>query len=403
MSEIIATNSQLPANLDDLAKFILIGREKLQAVRAEIRAIDKVELAAEVREQKRLEAQELNNALLDAETRIGILTSQMEKNSGGNRHSESFKSDTSVTFENGYLSPEEALEKADRLKPKTKKQKIKEMGFSTRQIYEFERMAKHPEIIEEAKAEAAKKKELVTRKDVISKIKQEEKKAEVLEAEQSIAEQATSDCKPVLYIGDSIGYQPYEKYDMLLTDPPYSTDIDDIKQFVNDWLYDALNGVKDTGFAYIFIGAYPEEVSAYINASIPRHMKLEQMLVWTYKNTLGNNPNDRYKLNYQFCLFYRGINAPALNCPLTKEQWAVQEINAPDGRLGDRYHAWQKPMEIAERFIRHATEPGMTVYDPFACTGTFLLAAAKLGRKSYGFEINSDHAAIAFERGCLRG
>ena len=99
----------------------------------------------------------------------------MEKNSGGNRHSESFKSDTSVTFENGYLSPEEALEKADRLKPKTKKQKIKEMGFSTRQIYEFERMAKHPEIIEEAKAEAAKKKELVTRKDVISKIKQEEK------------------------------------------------------------------------------------------------------------------------------------------------------------------------------------------------------------------------------------
>ena len=79
MSEIIATNSQLPANLDDLAKFILIGREKLQAVRAEIRAIDKVELAAEVREQKRLEAQELNNALLDAETRIGILYRKWRK------------------------------------------------------------------------------------------------------------------------------------------------------------------------------------------------------------------------------------------------------------------------------------------------------------------------------------
>jgi site-specific DNA-methyltransferase (adenine-specific) len=60
-------------------------------------------------------------------------------------------------------------------------------------------------------------------------------------------------------------------------------------------------------------------------------------------------------------------------------------------------------MEIAERFIRHSTKQGMTVFDPFACTGTFLLAAAKLGRKSYGFEINHEHAQIAFERGCLRG
>ena len=77
-----------------------------------------------------------------------------------------------------------------------------------------------------------------------------------------------------------------------------------------------------------------------------------------------------------------------LDCPLTAEQWAVQEINAPDGRQGDRYHAWQKPMEIAERFIRHSTKEGDRVYDPFACTGTFLLAAAKLGRKAYGCEID---------------
>ena len=95
------------------------------------------------------------------------------------------------------------------------------------------------------------------------------------------------------------------------------------------------------------------------------------------------------------------MNAPDLDCPLTSEQRAVQEINAPDGRQGDRYHAWQKPMEIAERFIRHSTKQGMTVFDPFACTGTFLLAAAKLGRKAYGFEINPDNAKISFERGCV--
>ena len=179
-----------------------------------------------------------------------------------------------------------------------------------------------------------------------------------------------------------------------------STDVDDIETFVSSWLYTALDGVKDTGFAYVFIGAYPNELKAYLNAEIPKHIELCQQLVWTYKNTLGNNPKDRYKQNYQSCLFYRGKKAPALDCPLTSEQWAVQEINAPDGRQGDRYHAWQKPIDIAERFIRHSTKQGMMVFDPFACTGTFLIAASKLGRQAYGFEINPDNAKIAEERGC---
>ena len=232
-------------------------------------------------------------------------------------------------------------------------------------------------------------------------VRLEAKKKEILQAEQSIVEQATEENKPILHIGNGIGFVPDVKYDLLLTDPPYSTDVDNIDDFVGSWLFNALDGVKDTGFAYIFIGAYPQEVRAYLNAKIPDHVKFEQILVWTYKNTLGNNPKDRYKLNYQDCLFFRGVNAPNLDCPLTSEQWAVQEINAPDGRQGDRYHAWQKPMEIAERFIRHSTKAGDIVFDPFACTGTFLLASAKLGRRAYGFEINPDNANIAIQRGCL--
>jgi hypothetical protein len=121
----------------------------------------------------------------------------------------------------------------------------------------------------------------------------------------------------------------------------------------------------------------------------------------TVLKAAGNNPKDRYKLKWQAILFYRGQDAPALDCPLTAEQWAVMEMNAPDGRLGNRYHAWQKPMELAERLIRHSTQPGDLVYDPFACTGTFLLAAAKLGRFAKGAELKPEHAAIAIERGCV--
>lgn len=232
-----------------------------------------------------------------------------------------------------------------------------------------------------------------------------ERKAEAIKQAQSyIAEQQTNTGQPpVIYLADCTEFELGEKYDLLITDPPYSTDVDNLDYFILSWYCRALEEVKDTGFAYIFIGAYPEEVRAYLNAEIPPHLTLDQILVWTYKNTLGAVPKNRYAQNYQNCLFFRGVNAPPLDAPLTAEQWAVQEINAPDGRLGDRYHAWQKPLEIGERFIRHTTKKGDLVFDPFACTGTFLVAAANLGRRGVGCEIDKDHAEIAIGRGCVYG
>ncbi len=79
---IVLQSENLPNTIEDLAKFVLIGREKLTAVRAGIRAIDKVQLAQEVREQKKEEAQMLAEALLDAEARIGDLLKQIPKAQG---------------------------------------------------------------------------------------------------------------------------------------------------------------------------------------------------------------------------------------------------------------------------------------------------------------------------------
>ena len=91
------------------------------------------------------------------------------------------------------------------------------------------------------------------------------------------------------------------------------------------------------------------------------------------------------------------------DCPISNEQWSIQEANAPDGRLGDRYHTWQKPTELAERFIRHTTKEGDFVIDPFCCTGTFLISASKLNRKSKGCDISKDNLQIAIDRGCIYG
>ena len=82
MNEVVTSAANLPANIEDLSKFVLVGREKLTAVRAEIRAIQKVGLAKEVAEQKRQEAQQLAEAVIDAEVRIGELMRRSRKHRG---------------------------------------------------------------------------------------------------------------------------------------------------------------------------------------------------------------------------------------------------------------------------------------------------------------------------------
>lgn len=384
MNELTVTQNNIPANIEDLAKFVLIGRDKLQSVRAEISAISKLGLAKEVYEQKKAEAQEIAETVTLAEMRTGELLKAIPK----------------ATPNNNKFH--EKRTGAPLVKPKT--QVIKDLGIDRTQAQRMEQMAENPEIVHKAIQEARANDDIVSRSFVLGKIKQEKKKVEVEQAKKKIADEYKKDeMKAVIHVGDCFSYTPKEKYKLLLTDPPYSTDVANIDGFAESWLPKALDNVRDDGFAYVFIGAYPNELKAYLNIDPPSHMELVQVLIWSYKNTLGNNPKDRYKQNYQACLFYRGKNAPALDCPMTNEQWAVQEINAPDGRQGDRFHAWQKPMEIAERFIRHSTKAGDMVFDPFACTGTFLLAAAKLGRKSFGIEINPENAEIAIKRGCIYG
>jgi hypothetical protein len=381
--EIIVTNQQLPTKFEDVAQFAVLAQEKLKSVKAEINAIKRLGLARDVYEQKKAEAQELAELTVRAEVKLGEITSNMPTAQGARTDLTSLPQGKEVV---------------------TKQAALKGANINAKRASHYEAMAAHPEIVEAAITEARENDDIVSRSFVLEKIKAKQKAEQIEQAKESIAAQAREfDHRPVIHIADSTTFDLGEKYDLLLTDPPYSTDVDDLDKFIKSWHYRALDGVKPKGFAYIFIGAYPNELQAYLNAPLPEHITLEQVLVWTYKNTLGNNPKGRYKQNYQAILFYRGIDAPDLDCPLTAEQWAVQEINAPDGRQGDRYHAWQKPMEIAERFVRHSTKQGDLVYDPFACTGTFILAASKLGRRAVGCEIDENNAQIAFDRGCERG
>ncbi|MDA8185735.1 MAG: site-specific DNA-methyltransferase, partial [Actinomycetota bacterium] len=56
------------------------------------------------------------------------------------------------------------------------------------------------------------------------------------------------------------------------------------------------------------------------------------------------------------------------------------------------------PLELARRAIRLSTWPGELVVDPFAGSGTVLVAARSLGRHALGTEISKSTCAIAARR-----
>lgn len=65
---------------------------------------------------------------------------------------------------------------------------------------------------------------------------------------------------------------------------------------------------------------------------------------------------------------------------------------------GNRLHPTQKPLECLSPLIESLTQPGDTVLDPFAGSGSTLLAAQQLGRRFIGVELDAGFHAAASAR-----
>lgn len=204
MNEISINQSNLPTTVDDLAKFALIGREKLVAVRAEIRAIDKVGLADEVRRQKLTEAQEIAEAVLDAETKLGELMRDVP----------------------GAQGQRTDLQLGCTDAPKSKKQIIKDMGFEETQIKRFETLAAYPELVEQVKAEARENDDIVSRSRVLEKVKTQQR----AEREAKREDQRQENAEKIETLSTPLEAQGL--FQTIVIDPPWDWgDEGDVNQF----------------------------------------------------------------------------------------------------------------------------------------------------------------------------
>jgi len=284
----------------------------------------------------------------------------------------------------------------------TRKEVAEKLGWSTGKKGMFDVVKKKaPEEVKEKLRSGE-----VSINQAYQEIKKEEKQIELKKKKEEYKKTSLNEVilKPEIHLTDAVRYLSTfddDSIDLLVTDPPYATDVKDIKTFTNNWLKVALKKVKKSGRLYICSGAYPNELKAFLDVLINQDKFIvDNPLIWTYRNTLGVTPKMKYNLNYQVIWHLYSEDTSELDTSITNEMFSVQDINAPDGRIGNRLHTWQKPDELANRLIRHGSVEGDLVVDCFACTGTFLIAASKFNRIAKGCDISKDNINIAKERGC---
>jgi len=78
------------------------------------------------------------------------------------------------------------------------------------------------------------------------------------------------------------------------------------------------------------------------------------------------------------------------------KSWFIH--NPPRRTKGELLHPAKFPETLVGEFIRFFTKPGQVVLDPFAGTGSTLVAAAQHGRRGVGVELVDRYATIARDR-----
>lgn len=193
-------------------------------------------------------------------------------------------------------------------------------------------------------------------------------------------------------------------YDLLLTDPPYITDIDDYEGFLRKWLPKAMKKIKDTGRIYIFCSSHPDELFAYLKVikdSDLNGFTLANFLVWLYQNNIGPAPTHTFKRGWQGIFYLYGKNAPKWDEPLTKDIFDHFGYSMPDGRQEIKYHSHQKPEPLIEQLIVLSSKPNDRILDLFAGSGEIGLTASKLNRYCLSIEIEKDLVETCKQRGLI--
>jgi DNA modification methylase len=123
------------------------------------------------------------------------------------------------------------------------------------------------------------------------------------------------------------------------------------------------------------------------------NFKIASVITWA-KESFAPGFGD-YNEQTEFCLYgWKGGSRHSWFGP--KNETTLWRINRDKTLLYN--HPTQKALELAERAIRNSSKSGDIVFDPYLGSGTTLIAAARLGRRCFGMEIEPKYCDIIVRR-----
>jgi DNA modification methylase len=183
---------------------------------------------------------------------------------------------------------------------------------------------------------------------------------------------------------------PDEMIGFVEVDPPYAINFNSvygqtqqIEAKAQDWTLEEfqdnmailLNNIKrkllSESWLLLWIGAEHEEWVQ--DLAVKLGYGIQPAGFWTKPSGGSNTPSTTMIHNYEKFLLLRHGNA-RFNIPSVK---AAMEFNPVPNQ--ERYHQWQKPLEMYQYFIRACGRPGSLFFSPFAGSGTSMIAAAQGG------------------------
>lgn len=199
-----------------------------------------------------------------------------------------------------------------------------------------------------------------------------------------------ADDQITLYHGDCLEIDAWLEADVLVTDPPYGIDYNSGARRAK--LSASILGDKDTTTRDAVLADWaPRPALVFGTWRIPRPEGTKARLIWDTKGALGMGdlsipwkPSDQeiYVLGQGF-VGRRDSNV--LTC-------APIQAMAQNGRL----HPHEKPIPLLERLI--AKCPPGKVADPFAGSGSALIAARNQGRNAIGVELDERYCEVIAKR-----
>jgi site-specific DNA-methyltransferase (adenine-specific) len=201
--------------------------------------------------------------------------------------------------------------------------------------------------------------------------------------------------------------QPAESIDLVVTDPAYeslekhraigtTTRLTHSKASSNNWFavfpnarFGELFGevfrvLKRNSHFYLFCDA---ETMFVAKPEAERYgFKFWKPLVWD-KKTIGMGYH--YRARYEFILFFE------------KGKRRLNDLGVADVITAPRIHRGypaEKPPAVSQVLIGQSSQPGDIVADPFMGSGSVGVAAALLGRRFRGTDINPEAVRVSAER-----